>query len=107
MLNISNKTDNIVPSKIFELCSTCKPIINVVTNANDVSSRYFTLYPKVCFINEYNNNIEMEAKKLMLFLSNNKNDDICYAEIEPLYYNSTPMATTSITKEFLNKECSI
>jgi hypothetical protein len=107
VLNISNKTDNIVPSKVFELCSSCKPIINVVTNPNDASLQYFALYPSVCFINEYNENTEKEAKKLISFLADNKNCDICFDEIEPLYYSSTPIATTSIINEYLNKESNI
>ena len=47
---------------------------------------------------------EKEAKKLISFLADNKNCDICFDEIEPLYYSSTPKATTSIINEYLNKD---
>jgi len=96
VLNISNKTANIVPSKIFELCSSCKPIINVVTNADDVSLEHFSYYPIVCFVEEYKGDIEKETEKLLDFLDHSKDCYLSYDEIEPLYYSSTPIATTKI-----------
>lgn len=107
VLNISNTTDNIVPSKVFELCSSCKPIINVVTNPDDVSLEYFRNYPSVCFIEEYKGNIETEAEKLLNFLNQSKECHISYDEIEPFYYSSTPIATTSIINNYLYRESDI
>ena len=45
LINISNSiTADMVPSKIFQLFSTGKPIINYVFDENDVSLPYFTEY---------------------------------------------------------------
>ncbi len=107
VLNISNKTDNIVPSKIFELFSSCKPIINVVTNPNDVSLQYFELYPCVCFIEEYKKNVEIEANKLIDFMAKTKKCAIPYDEINHLYYNSTPAATTNIINKYINMKSKV
>lgn len=102
VLNISNKTNSIVPSKVFELFSSCKPIINVVTNPCDVSLDYFNYYPTVSIIEEYKGDIEMEMKKLWDFLYLSKNCTISYDEIESLYYSSTPTATINIINKCIH-----
>lgn len=57
VLNISNKGVNAIPSKIFELFSIGKPIINFVESENDVSLEYFRKYPVNLnvFVNEDKN----------------------------------------------------
>ena len=104
VLNISNRTENIVPSKVFELFSSCKPIINVITNPDDPCLGYFSRYPCVCTLDGHKENIEAEAGKLMEFLYNGNSATVSYEEIEPLYYSSTPAATTGIINEYLLKE---
>ncbi len=46
LINIANSYAAVVPSKIFELFSTYKPIINVLSEADDGSLSYFERYPK-------------------------------------------------------------
>lgn len=48
LINIMNQYSTLVPSKIFELFSTGKPIINVMTNSDDGSMEYFDKYPAAC-----------------------------------------------------------
>lgn len=45
LVNIMNAYEAIVPSKIFELFSSCKPIINFVTLSDDGSLEYLKKYP--------------------------------------------------------------
>lgn len=45
ILNIGNATSvDMLPSKIFSIFSTGKPVINVVNNTNDLSASYFERY---------------------------------------------------------------
>lgn len=55
LLNISNKQSySAVPSKIFQMFSIRKPIINVVRHPKDFAKKYFDIYPSVFTIEEYN-----------------------------------------------------
>lgn len=45
LINIMNRYSTLVPSKIFELFATGKPIINIMTNSDDGSMEYFDKYP--------------------------------------------------------------
>lgn len=45
LVNIANSYKSLVPSKIFELFSKGKPVLNVSTNGDDGSFSYFERYP--------------------------------------------------------------
>jgi len=102
VLNILNTISVSVPSKVFELCSSCKPIITVINDANDRSVEYLNNYPNVCFINEYEHKEDADIEKLMSFVMSDCKKEVIYEEIEPLFYSSTPKATTNIINRFLN-----
>lgn len=55
LINISNKLSNAVPSKIFELFSIGKPIINVSVEESDETNSYFSKYPSVFTIRAWEN----------------------------------------------------
>lgn len=89
LINISNELPDAVPSKIFELFSFCKPIINYVFVDNDPSLPYFDEYPLECRIID-NHEKNVNEKKLKLFLENHLNDRVDYNQIKKIYYKNTP-----------------
>jgi len=89
LINISNKTHNIVPSKIFELFSMGKPIINFISNPNDISQSYFEKYPAVLNIQEWENSPNY-LEKLRKFISSERGNKYNVSEIRENYFKNTP-----------------
>lgn len=88
LLNVSNGvTYDMIPSKIFQLFSMHKPIINVVRNEKDKSLAYFQKYPNVLNINEYAP-ADDSAKTLTNFLENATKGEVTYND--DFYVESTP-----------------
>lgn len=52
LINIGNKLDNQLPSKVLEYIGTGKPIISFNSISNDTGIRYLSKYPKVLILNE-------------------------------------------------------
>lgn len=100
VINISNEFNNVVPSKIFELFSTGKPIINIVANKDDISSVYFNKYPSV--FNVYNKSkIEDQVLKLYDYIMNEKNKNYSVDTIASSFKENTPEYTTMIIMSHL------
>lgn len=91
LLNVSNQiTYNMVPSKIFQLFSSEKPIIDIVKTRKDITIPYFMQYPSVLFIYEYNANSEYDAKMLLDYIEKIGKEEIrlnrdSYKTSEPMY----------------------
>lgn len=88
LVNIMNDYSSIVPSKIFELFALCKPIINVVTNGDDGSLKYFEKYP-LCFSvvsSQMSNNYDEFQK----FVTNSRGKKVDFEEIKKTYFECTP-----------------
>lgn len=91
LLNLSNIiTYEMVPSKIFQLFSTCNKIVNMVENEKDKSLEYFNKYPKILNIREYNGNIEYDTKLLKEFIENRDMPEIDFNKIRNTYIKNTP-----------------
>lgn len=103
VLNVSNKNDSIVPSKIFEIFSSCRPIISVISNPNDPSLTYLNQYPCSHIVNEYDGKVKNDEVKLLSFIGKSKSSNITFKEIEPLFFSSTPVATTKIIEKYLGE----
>lgn len=89
LINISNKTQNIVPSKIFELFSIGKPIVNFISNPDDITKEYFDKYPCVRNINQW----EEPSKyydKLQSFIKSETGKQYNLSEIREKYFENTP-----------------
>ena len=87
LLNISNKVSyNAVPSKIFQLFSTKKPIINIIRHREDYAKRYFEKYPSVFFIEEYLN--DADSMKMAKYIDNSYGKAVEISD--SLYESSTP-----------------
>ncbi|HOV68872.1 MAG TPA: hypothetical protein PLZ84_00945 [Clostridia bacterium] len=107
LINISNKIQNAVPSKIFELFSTGKPIISVIFDKNDITTRYFEQYIYVFNINAWES-ISYQTDKLLDFIKKHKGLNYSTDQILARYYQNTPSYTVNIIEEklkrFLKKE---
>lgn len=65
VVNISNKRDfRLVPSKIFQLFASGKPILNYVFDRNDVSLPYFERYENTYWVYDDEANSEVTVTKL-------------------------------------------
>ncbi len=89
LINISNKTQNIIQSKIFELFSTGKPIVNFISNPDDISRSYFDKYPAVLNIQEWGSLWEY-SDKLNEFISLEAGKQYSAEEIKKNYFENTP-----------------
>lgn len=72
LINLSNKIGNYFPSKVFELISTGKPILNFYFNDNDPSQVYLKQYKNVCNINLFDS-LQYNVKKIKCFVKKNNN----------------------------------
>lgn len=88
LINIGNKNlSKSVPSKIFELFSTLKPIINYVFDSNDNTKKYFDNYP-LAFTLE--NNKELSYNEFNNFINNYSNINLDSKTISEIYFKNTP-----------------
>jgi len=91
LINITNSYNAIVPSKIFELFASCKPIINVVNKDDDGSEKYFTRYP-LCFTAKWNTDAEFDlvVESLYKFLIDNEKKRANIEQVKKIYHKCTP-----------------
>lgn len=101
IVNIGNKNVNAVPSKIFELFSTGKPLINFINDENDMTKSYFELYPLVFNYNTLDNN-KNNQKDFAHFLIDNKDRQVNTNEVKKLFYKNTPSYTADIIEKIIN-----
>lgn len=94
VVNISNEIQSAVPSKIFELFSTGKPILNV-GNENDITNTYFTKYPSSFLINK-KQPIDPQLDELYKYISEEKGNSYCVSEILKSYVENTPGYTVDL-----------
>ena len=88
-----NAYEAIVPSKIFELFATGKPILNFSTQGDDGSLDYFRRYPlsyTVEWLNTTSEGKESTIKQLSSFIVDKRNDCVSISDISGLYSQCTP-----------------
>ena len=90
VVNIGNALSfDMLPSKLFSLFSSGKPIINVVNNKNDASLQYLEQYKNVIYVKGYLRNLERDVLLLeggLKELNNRKvNVDSIFREFTPHY----------------------
>ena len=93
LINIMNAYEAIVPSKIFELFSTGKPILNFITQGDDGSLSYFEKYPlsyTVDWINTDADNKNGIIERLSEFIDTRRNDYISVSDVSELFAQCTP-----------------
>lgn len=91
LINITNKLNAVVPSKIFEMFATCKPIINVACNGDDGSIRYFKKYP-LSYNASWDDIVvpDFVIKGVEDLIEKYKTFDLDYQHVEELYFENTP-----------------
>lgn len=91
LLNLSNAvTYNMVPSKIFQMFSSCNRIINMIANENDAAIEYFDKYPARLNIKEYEKNAERDVHLLKDFIENSNIEPPDFDNIRDIYIRNTP-----------------
>jgi len=101
ILNISNTFSNMVPSKIFELFATGKPIINIVKTTEDTSAKYFEKYPSVCNVNEWEE-IGSQIEKVERFIVGEKGKYYDPAIFANKFYEHTPQYIAKVVERRIN-----
>lgn len=97
LLNLSNRiTYKMVPSKIFQMFSTCLPIINMVANGEDASLEYFKSYPDVLNIFEFRDDFENDAESLKNFLSVSNRNKVEFQSVRKRFLDNTPESFVNI-----------
>ena len=86
LLNISNKIDNQVPSKIFDYFAMGKPILNLQQIADCPAAEYFAKYPLVFNINSWQ---QTDAEQLKEFLQTSKDKKVDFETVKQLYKTAT------------------
>lgn len=74
LINIGNRIDNQVPSKIFEYISTGKPIINICAIKNCPTLKYLKDYPNALNIVECTDQFDSQVEQVNSFVRNMPND---------------------------------
>ena len=99
VINVSNGiTYQWIPSKIFQLFASKKPIINIIRNPKDASLKYFAKYQNVCSIKEYEDNIDDDIDILLHYIEEPHKVDV---DIDSLFERSTPGFFVKQIKELL------
>ena len=104
LINITNSYKAIVPSKIFELFATCKPIVNVISNQDDGSLSYFEKYPLVYSIIAEEKSFDKEIEDLKDFICICKGARADFSEVKSLYYANTPQFVCERIVEWIQEK---
>ncbi len=89
LVNIMNYYSSLVPSKIFELFATAKPILNIMTRGDDGSLEFFEKYPAV-YTAHVNTDDGIAADNILQFIGEHRNYRGDLQEIQEIYKTCTP-----------------
>lgn len=103
LVNIGNKMNNQIPSKLFEYISTGKPIINICKNRDCPSLELLSNYPYVLNLFEEDNIFEEQTLMLADFLKKYRNKRIDFSCIKDLYIDYTPRYCSEKFVEYINR----
>lgn len=101
LLNIGGDNVNMVPSKIFEYMSFCKPIISAYHIDNEASLKPLKKYPLALLIDE-RLSVDENAKKLDEFIENSLNKTVPFNFVKETFKENTPDEYVKVIKGLLN-----
>lgn len=101
LLNIGNRTNKQLPSKILEYIGMRKPIIHVYSIPDDTCLCYLEKYPMVHLVQE-DSNIEKATDDLLEFIDKYRGKQCDYADIKQKYCEYEPDFFVSQMQERLN-----
>ena len=84
IVNISNRTDYHLPSKLVDYIWSGKPIINFFTAAKDQSKSFLSDYPMVCNLQEQNEFSEKVYEQFISFIRESENKALDQNQIDDL-----------------------
>lgn len=90
VVNIDNAIPNQVPSKIFELFSLGKPILNISRSSCGPSLPYMQRYPRSLTVFADASTSQNAAAQLLTFSKTFSSPRIAYSEVERLFPQNTP-----------------
>ena len=102
LINIGNLNSNLIPSKIFEYMSYCKPILSTYNYDNEPSLKYLRDYPLSILIDDRELISKKELLNKIYFTLNKK---INYNELFNIFENNVPnYFVKHIDRIFLERE---
>ena len=92
LINLGNRENSQLPSKIFEIFSSGKPVLNLAKRPDDVSLPYFERYPLACTVLEREGPDLRVCARVRAFLHKNAGRQLPFAQAEALFRENTPGA---------------
>ena len=102
LVNVGNTVPTQLPSKIYELISSGKPVINLFYH-NLSYKDFFNHYPLVLHVNQSDTLFDENKTRFNDFCLENKDKLIAYNEVEKLYNDSTPGYIAGLFENHINK----
>lgn len=104
LVNLGNNVKNLVPSKIFDYMSVCKPIINVCKIKDCPTLKYMEKYPYVLNLFETDEIDDKKTAEFNEFCIKSKDIEISFDEIKEKFETSCPEYVVGQIMNLLNKE---
>ncbi len=89
LVNIGNAIEGMVPSKLFELFGTCKPLLHIAKAKYDSSVNYVEKYPLGITLHEWET-MTGEAQRLARFLRHSIGKKVEINTVQTIYYQNSP-----------------
>ncbi len=89
LVNLGGSNPRMVPSKIFEYMSLCKPVVSTYFIDNECSLSYFSKYPLAMCL-DIRLPLTYNVKKFEYFVENKLTDSISFEEVERTFPANTP-----------------
>lgn len=103
VLNIGNMiTYDMIPSKIFQLFASSRPIINVIRHENDFSLRYFRKYGYCINVKEYEDSSSV-ISDIQSFIKEHFGKKVCVSDGS--FIKSTPEYLVDLINKVLKVNC--
>ncbi len=89
LINIGNKLDNQLPSKVLEYIGTGKPIIHFSSTEDDTCLKYLKKYPLALIINEHEKTIVEHVNELLDFINRSGTQKVDSNLLKEIYGEDT------------------
>lgn len=100
LVNIGNKFSDMLPSKLLIYFMTGKPIIHIKNQNDDICTQYLDKYPLNVIVNE-SDSVEVSAKKIVDFITNNYHKRISSAKVEEIFKYNTPRWNAEMIRDII------
>lgn len=101
LLNIGGPNPTMVPSKIFEYMSLCKPVISTYYIDNETSKSYFKKYPLALCI-DLRKTIEENIRLFENFIETKIHLSISFEEVEQMFPLNSPKGFRKEIEQIIN-----